>query len=454
MLLIVLFGFISNAFTQNSYDAIHLLDREIGFGTRPLAMGGAFSGLADDYTAIYWNPAGLGSIKMPGIYSELSHLNFENQAAFLGNLNVDNQSFTRLGSFGLVYPVATTRGSFVWAIGYNRILDFDENLYFKGLSGISNDLGFSFDDDSTLHYFDGSQNGEVYRNEHIQNEGGLRLFSIGGALALSPKFTIGVTFGLLGGIEEYRLQFTQVDSENNYTEYPGDFDEYQVTQILRSDIQSFSIKLGGMIHLARGLKMGGVITFPSVYQVDEVHSFSDKLVFDDGFTDQTEDTGEWFYKIKSPFIFDYGLSYGNSLFTLAASGRYRDWSQTRFIVEKYDYDDEDYREFLEENIYIRTDYRPTFEYHLGGELNVSILNTKLRAGYALYPTPRKHLFSGDEDRKVISGGLSIRLDQAVNLELTFVNTKWSRFSSDNFTPGGVDEKINTNQLLIGFSYSF
>ena len=110
--------------------------------------------------------------------------------------------------------------------------------------------------------------------------------------------------------------------------------------------------------------------------------------------------------------------------------------------------------FLEENIYIRTDYRPTFEYHFGGELNVSVLNAKLRAGYALYSTSRKHLFSGDEDRKVISGGLSIRLDQAVNLELTFVNTKWSRFSSDNFTPGGVDEKINTNQLLIGFSYSF
>ena len=453
MLLIVLFGFISNAFTQNSYDAIHLLDWEIGFGTRPLAMGGAFSGLADDYTAIYWNPAGLGSIKMPRIYSELSHLNFKNQAAFLGNLNVDNQSFTRFRSFGLVFPIQTERGSLVFAVGFNRILDFDDNLAFKGFSSESNEINFEIED--SLGVVDWYPfNIDVNRSEQVQSEGGLRLLSIGSALALSPKFTIGITLGLLGGINEYRLQFTQVDSENNYTEKPGDFKEYKVTQILRSDIQSFSIKLGGMIHLARGLKMGGVITFPSVYQVDEVHSFSDKLVFDNDDTDQIEDTGEWFYKIKSPFIFDYGLSYGNSLFTLAASGRYRDWSQTRFIVEKYDYDDEDYREFLEENIYIRTDYRPTFEYHLGGELNVSVLNTKLRAGYALYPTPRKHLFSGDEDRKVISGGLSIRLDQAVNLELTIVNTKWSRFSSDNYTPGGVDEKINTNQLLIGFSCSF
>jgi long-chain fatty acid transport protein len=34
-----------------------------GLGGRAVAMGGAFVGLADDYTAIYWNPAGLAKIK-------------------------------------------------------------------------------------------------------------------------------------------------------------------------------------------------------------------------------------------------------------------------------------------------------------------------------------------------------------------------------------------------------
>ncbi len=32
---------------------------DIGFGARPMAMGGAFVGLADDEHAVYWNPAGL-----------------------------------------------------------------------------------------------------------------------------------------------------------------------------------------------------------------------------------------------------------------------------------------------------------------------------------------------------------------------------------------------------------
>lgn len=37
-----------------------------GLGTRQLSMGGAFIGLADDWTAIYWNPAGLAQLKEKG----------------------------------------------------------------------------------------------------------------------------------------------------------------------------------------------------------------------------------------------------------------------------------------------------------------------------------------------------------------------------------------------------
>ena len=35
----------------------------IGVGARALAMGGAFTAIADDATALYWNPAGIGRCK-------------------------------------------------------------------------------------------------------------------------------------------------------------------------------------------------------------------------------------------------------------------------------------------------------------------------------------------------------------------------------------------------------
>ena len=34
-----------------------------GIGARAIAMGGAFVGLADDFSAVFWNPAGLGQLK-------------------------------------------------------------------------------------------------------------------------------------------------------------------------------------------------------------------------------------------------------------------------------------------------------------------------------------------------------------------------------------------------------
>ncbi len=37
-----------------------------GVGTRASAMGGAFIGLADDYSAVHWNPAGRGSPRSRG----------------------------------------------------------------------------------------------------------------------------------------------------------------------------------------------------------------------------------------------------------------------------------------------------------------------------------------------------------------------------------------------------
>ena len=38
---------------------------DIGVGARSLSMGGAFTSVANDATALYWNPAGITSIKRP-----------------------------------------------------------------------------------------------------------------------------------------------------------------------------------------------------------------------------------------------------------------------------------------------------------------------------------------------------------------------------------------------------
>ena len=64
----------------------------IGVGSRALGMGGAFVAIADDGTASYWNPAGLGSLKKHQflfshvqMFDNLAHHNFANLSFKVGS---------------------------------------------------------------------------------------------------------------------------------------------------------------------------------------------------------------------------------------------------------------------------------------------------------------------------------------------------------------------------------
>jgi len=437
---------------QQAYDAIHILDREIGFGTRALALGGAYTGLADDYTATYWNPAGIGYLKQAQFYAELSHLNFDNQALFANQRTSDAQTYTRFRSFGLAFPVPTTRGSLVLAVGVNRIRDFDDNLMFSGTSSLSNGLGFDISNNngaSTYYPFDRN----VHRFEQVSSEGGLNQWLVAAGVALSPRLMIGATASIIEGEEDYRFRFIQTDADSVYSQYPSDFATYQVNQFLKSKYEAVQVKVGGLIQVSRRIRIGGVMTLPSRFNVEEVHSFRDELTFDDGYTDTTEKSGRWDYQVKTPFYFDGGISFSGRLLTLSAAARYRDWSQTRFEGNDRRIDDMEYLELQEENDSIRRNYRPVTEYHLGGEITLSALNTKLRGGYAYYPSPL-HTARKEEDRKLYSGGLSYVIDENISFDVTYLRGSWKRENRDRYTPGGTFESITFKKLLMGFSIGF
>ncbi len=79
---------------------------DLGLGGRALGMGGAYAGLADDSTSVYWNPAGLTGIKHFDV--NLAEEGTSGSALNLGTNNVASQYFfltggmtTDVGSFGI-----------------------------------------------------------------------------------------------------------------------------------------------------------------------------------------------------------------------------------------------------------------------------------------------------------------------------------------------------------------
>ncbi len=78
---------------------VHAEDSFLGlaFGARPLAMGGAYTAVADDAQALLWNPAGLAALDRISLSGSQNHLSFtENVFALTLNVPVG-----RLGTLAL-----------------------------------------------------------------------------------------------------------------------------------------------------------------------------------------------------------------------------------------------------------------------------------------------------------------------------------------------------------------
>lgn len=122
----------------------------LGVGARPLAMGGSFAAIADDSTAAYWNPAGLGNLThseagfMHSSLFGLDSYNFFNYIQPFGNsgtlglswfrVGVDDINFTRVPKPEPVGPLNRPEIVETFSSSSNAfILSYGKALKFHGL---------------------------------------------------------------------------------------------------------------------------------------------------------------------------------------------------------------------------------------------------------------------------------------------------------------------------------
>jgi long-subunit fatty acid transport protein len=152
------------------------------------------------------------------------------------------------------------------------------------------------------------------------------------------------------------------------------------------------------------------------------------------------------YTVTTPPVISAGISYAFKDFLIAADFDWIDYGKLEFS----DTDEDLVREL---NSDIKNTFRSVFNLKFGAEYKLPFDNIKLRAGYAIYPSP----YEGDPsdfDRKVISFGISYLVAESILIDAAYATNSYKTINSmyDSYTR--TDEKITANTLMLNLGIRF
>ena len=385
-----------------------LIGTFFGLGARAMGMGGAFIAVADDYSALHWNPAGLAQIHRIELFGSLSHDRVKNTATYYGAGMADSRSKTRLNALGFAYPVPTERGSLVLSLGYNRLCSFDGLL-------------------STSAIVNSSKEITAWETE----SGGMGTWSVGGALDVSPSLSLGAAVNVWTGDDTYTWDYVVTDSENPHRDY-GYLDT------IDGDYSGVGVTFGGLLRAGRNVTVGLTIASPVTYTVNEYWiQYTDTLSF------TYYDEGEFEYEITTPYRFGLGGSVTVRRLRVAADVEYVDWTQTEYKSPSW---------MTADNWIFNTAYREVYTYRVGAEYSVPGSDVTLRAGYTHDPLPYYHdphpgsVFHIKRDRDYVTVGAGFIVDNMFKIDVALVHGLW-RKSTDTLT-----EKIQADRVFLSMAY--
>ncbi|HJP29836.1 MAG: outer membrane protein transport protein [Candidatus Latescibacteria bacterium] len=432
------------------------IDNFAGLGVRAMGMGGAYTGVADDFTAVFWNPAGLAQMRRREVYVAFLRNAKQNVAtagrgtAVAASATAD-VSNTRFGSLGFVYPYPVYRGAFVLAAGFNRVKDFDWGLQLPTFA-VQRDGSGSVIGDSLAF------------EDSFFREGELAVTTIAAAVDVTPSMSLGLTLNLISGENETESTFVSIDTEDLFLErrfVDKEFfiDDYETT---------WTATLGAMMHSSEEdprFRLGATITTGPTHKVSFTYrappdtAFT-RVEFDDGRVESARSSDfDSSYKIDLPLSFGIGASYRPApQVLLAASVQATEWSQT-------EYADGDAFE-LRTNTSFEDQYDDILSYHLGVEWQVPWLALDLRAGTYTDPLP----FTGPrdpnrvadpvtnpvirilQDRRFWTLGAGLVLDETVRADLAYNHGSYEQ--AEGLAEAELREDVSIDRLFLGVAYQF
>lgn len=467
---------VSISAAQFSEDAFRYSTRGTGVGSRALAMGNAYIGVSDDYSASIWNPAGLAQLRRLEFTGGVSNFGLTNDATYFGNKATESVAATSLDDIGFVFPFPTLKGSLVFSFGYNRIADYASSHSFNAYNTRSSIIPTLYDADVKYDvpfnvYLTNSTGytsvqDSVQQRGLIREGGNLGQWSFAGAIDVEENISFGVSLNIMTGSYDYARNYVEEDVNNVYNNaqanLPADsaylrFNKFYHDRYINSEITGSGFTFG-MMYRSEQYRIGVIAKTPTSVTIRETYSDAGESVFDNAGSWENnappatkhsfEATNE--YGVSSPWTLGIGASlYIIPELLIAADVENTDWTQIEFtdnsVLEK-------------ENLTLQNDFRAVTSYRVGAEFDVPSTDVRLRAGYSLTPSPYKNDPS-TFDQKTYSAGAGIFLQRNVVLDGAVAIGSWKTFRNQYSFPGilnasRTDESISTTAVNLTLSYRF
>ncbi len=166
-----------------------------GNGARASAMGYAFTGVADDATAISWNAAGLTQLVSPEA-SVIGRISAGNITTENTTYSIEKSSNFNVNFASFVFPLAMGTANVVVGGAYRSIFDMNRNLTYK-----STESDYSVTS---------------------KEKGGVYGISPSVAVQFIPNFSVGATLNMLTGKQESSFEMNgESQGSASTTKYSG-----------------------------------------------------------------------------------------------------------------------------------------------------------------------------------------------------------------------------------------
>ncbi len=459
---------ITKSYAQEPADALRYSYLTQNGTARNQAIGGAGASLGGEFSSLFINPAGLGFYKTNEflITPGYSLKNFKSTYKGTGTTSSNNNF--NLGASGLLLSSPTLQRkvkNFTFAIGVNRMADFNKHIYYKGQNKTSSysekyleelvnnnvtdpnkaatdypfgaSLAFNTFLIDTVQSADSSVSGYrslanpgfgLIQENTINTSGGITDLSLAGAIDLNEKLFLGgsLSFPFLNYSRDGH--YKESDASGNTV---NNFNYFESNENLETKGIGANAKLGVIYKPVEYVRLGLAVHTPTFYQLTD--KYSTEVITDlegyGGAGIKKQSSGDlnngqvleskynlttpWKVIASASYVFREVENVKQQVGFITADIEYVNYKAASFhAAGNNDATAKDYYSSL--NKVIDNLYKNAFNVRLGGEVKFNTI--MFRLGGAYYGNPYKN---ENVSLYKVSGGLGYR-NKGIFVDLTYV----------------------------------